>query len=88
MVRFYSKTVEVPFGTLKKRIPFNDPILRDELRRRFNDAPGVELSAAKLELYPSFEIDLMADEAVWDVVVACLDWFTAQTETDGGPSTT
>lgn len=88
MVRFYSRTVEVPFGTLKKRVPFSDPILRDELRRRFNDAPGVELPAAKLELYPSFEIDLMADEAVWDVVVACLDWFTAQTETDGGPSTT
>ncbi|MEU9832019.1 DUF262 domain-containing protein [Streptosporangium sp. NPDC048047] len=88
IVRFYTKTVEVPFGTLKQRVPFNDPILRDELRRMLNQAPGVELPMAKLELYPSFDVDLMADEAVWDVVVACLDWFTARvaahTEAAGG----
>ncbi|WP_248965304.1 GmrSD restriction endonuclease domain-containing protein [Sphaerisporangium perillae] len=74
IVRFYAKTVEVPFATLKKRVPFNDLILRDELRRRLNEAPGVELPAAKLDLYPSFDIDLLANDAVWDVVVSALDW--------------
>ncbi|MEV6986153.1 DUF262 domain-containing protein [Sphaerisporangium sp. NPDC051017] len=78
IVRFYSKTVEVPFATHKKRVPFNDPLLRDELRRRLNEAPGVELPAAKLELYPSFDIALMANDAAWDVVVASLDWFVSR----------
>ncbi|GAA3813375.1 DUF262 domain-containing protein [Sphaerisporangium flaviroseum] len=74
IIRFYAKTVEVPFATLKKRVPFNDPILRDELRRRLNEAPGIDLPAAKLELYPSFDIALMANDAVWDVVLSSLDW--------------
>lgn len=78
MIRFYAKTAEVPFSTLRKRVPFDDPMLRDELRRRLNDAPGVDLPAAKLELYPSFEIGLMANDAVWDVIVSALDWFAGR----------
>ncbi|MFI6457198.1 DUF262 domain-containing protein [Streptosporangium amethystogenes] len=82
MIRFYADTVEVPFGTLKRRPPFEDPILRDQLRRRLNDAPGIELPAAKIELYPSFKTALLVNESVWDVVVSSLDWFT-QTMTKG-----
>ncbi|MEV5410031.1 DUF262 domain-containing protein [Thermopolyspora sp. NPDC052614] len=73
-VRFYSDTVEIPFDTLKKRAPFTDPELREELRRRLNEAPGVDIPAAKLELRPSVPITLLANEAVWDIVVAALDW--------------
>lgn len=72
-------TVEVPFGTLKKRVPFKDTELREELRRRLNEAPGVDIPAAKLELYPSFDIAYLANEAVWDVVLAALEWFADQT---------
>lgn len=78
MVRFYSNSVEVPFGTLKKRSPFGDLVLRDELRKRLNDAPGVEIPAAKLELYPSFKATLLATDAVWDVLVGTLDWFSTE----------
>ncbi|MEO3810825.1 DUF262 domain-containing protein [Sphaerisporangium sp. B11E5] len=84
-VRFYTRTVEVPFATLKRRPPFVDPLLRDELRRRLNEAPGIDLPAAKLELYPSFPIDLMADEAVWDVVIAVLDWCAGRAADEAGP---
>ncbi|MFC7380630.1 GmrSD restriction endonuclease domain-containing protein [Sphaerisporangium rhizosphaerae] len=80
IVRLYNKTVEVPFATLKKRVPFNDPVLRDELRQRLNEAPGVDLPAAKLELYPSFDIALLANEAVWDVLVSAIDWFVSRTK--------
>lgn len=83
-IRFYAKTVEVPFGTLKKRVPFTDPELREELRRRLNEAPGVDIPAAKLELFPSFPVTLMADDAVWDVVVAALEWCAAQASGSGG----
>lgn len=82
--RFHAKTVEVPFGTLKKRAPFNDPALRDELRQLVNTAPGVDIPAAKLELYPSFKTTLLVQDAVWDVLVACLDWFAAQTRMEQG----
>ncbi|WP_327045545.1 DUF262 domain-containing protein [Microbispora sp. NBC_01189] len=77
-IRFYAKTAEVTFGVLKKRVPFKDPELREELRRRINEAPGVDIPAAKLELYPSFPITLLANDEVWDVVVAALDWCAAQ----------
>ncbi|WP_433497566.1 hypothetical protein ACQP1K_21850 [Sphaerimonospora sp. CA-214678] len=69
----------MPFGTLKKRVPFKDTELREELRRRLNEAPGVDIPAAKLELYPSFDIAYLANEAVWDVVLAALEWFVDQT---------
>jgi hypothetical protein len=57
---------------------FDDPGLREELRQRLNDAPGIDIPASKLDLWPGFPIALLADEAVWDVVIATLDWFAAQ----------
>ncbi|MCA2227747.1 DUF262 domain-containing protein [Nonomuraea aurantiaca] len=78
VIRFYAKTFEIPFGTLKKRPPFDDPALREELRQRLNDAPGVDIPVAKLELYPSIKNTQLANMAVFDVIVAVLDWFTAR----------
>ncbi|GIH96785.1 DUF262 domain-containing protein [Planobispora siamensis] len=78
VIRFYAKTVEIPFGTLRKRPPFDDPGLREELRQRLNDAPGVDIPVSKLELYPSFKTTQLANPAVFDVVIALLDWFAAQ----------
>jgi hypothetical protein len=77
-VRFYAKTVEFPFGTLKNRRPFDDPVLREELRHRLNSAPGVDIPLAKLELYPSINATLLANKAVYDVIEGALDWFTTQ----------
>ncbi|WP_066948093.1 DUF262 domain-containing protein [Microtetraspora fusca] len=77
-VRFYADTVSIPFGTLKRRTPFDDPALREELRQRINGAPGVDIPVGKLELYPSFKATLLANDAVFDVVVGVLDWFAAQ----------
>lgn len=77
-VRFYAKTTEIPFGLLRNREPFDDPALREELRRRLNDAPGIDIPVAKLELYPSIKNSQLASVAVFDVVVAVLDWFMAK----------
>ncbi|GGK65687.1 hypothetical protein Ppa06_21890 [Planomonospora parontospora subsp. parontospora] len=78
VIRFYAKTIEVPFGTLKKRPPFDDQVLREELRQRLNDAPGVDIPVSKLELYPSIKTTQLVNTEVFDVVVAVLDWFAAQ----------
>ncbi|TXK42236.1 hypothetical protein [Nonomuraea sp. C10] len=76
-IRFYAKSAEIPFGLLRKRKPFDDPALREELRQRLNDAPGVDIPVAKLELYPPIKNTQLANVAVSDVVVAALDWFMA-----------
>jgi alkylated DNA nucleotide flippase Atl1 len=83
MLNIYADVAEVPFAFLKARPPFDDPALREELRRRLNTAPGVDLPASKLELYPSFPVTLLADDAVWDVVTATLDWFADQVKKAG-----
>ncbi|MFD9941083.1 DUF262 domain-containing protein [Nonomuraea sp. NPDC059023] len=84
VIRFYAKTAEIPFGLLRNREPFNDPGLREELRQRLNDAPGVDIPVAKLELYPPVKNTQLASLAVFDVVVAVLDWFMATvTESEG-----
>jgi uncharacterized protein with ParB-like and HNH nuclease domain/alkylated DNA nucleotide flippase Atl1 len=83
MLNIYARTLEVPFGVLKSRPPFDDPAVREELRQRLNDAPGVDIPPSKLELYPSFPNTLVADTAVWDVVAATLDWFADQVKRQG-----
>ncbi|ETK34632.1 hypothetical protein [Microbispora sp. ATCC PTA-5024] len=75
MVRFYTKTVEIPFGALKSRRPFDKPAFREDLRQRLNEAPGVDIAPDKLELYPSFPITRLADQAVYDVIVTTMIWF-------------
>ncbi|WP_062428455.1 GmrSD restriction endonuclease domain-containing protein [Herbidospora daliensis] len=81
--RVYAKTFEIPFGALLKHPPFDDLALREELRTRLNDAPGVDIPVAKLNLYPSIPNTRLADPAVFDVVVATLDWFSAVMAADG-----
>lgn len=77
-IRFYAKSAEIPFGLLRNRKPFDDPALREELRQRLNDAPGIDIPVAKLELYPPIKNTQLASVAVFDVVVAVLDWFMAK----------
>jgi hypothetical protein len=76
MIRFYAKTVEVPFGALKNRRPFDNPEFREELRQRLNEAPGVDIPAAKLELYPTFKITQLTDSVVYNIVIESLTWFS------------
>ncbi|MEW9527563.1 hypothetical protein [Microbispora sp. NPDC049125] len=85
MVRFYPKTVEVPFGALKSRRPFDQPAFREELRQRLNEAPGVDIGSDKLDLYPSFPITLLLKAAVVSTVIDTLVWFTERVG-DAGPT--
>jgi hypothetical protein len=47
------------------------------LRNRLNAAEEIEIPVAKLELRPSFPIDLLADSATWSIVDGTLRWFVA-----------
>jgi hypothetical protein len=49
-----SGKVEVVFQHLSVRPPFDDVTLREELRQRLNQLPGVDIAAAKIALRPGF----------------------------------
>jgi alkylated DNA nucleotide flippase Atl1 len=75
-----SGTCSVYFGTLAKRPPFDDEPLRDRFRRLCNTAPGVDLPASKLALYPSFPLLVLADETARRQLSKSLEWFVQAAE--------
>jgi hypothetical protein len=75
MLNIYSASIEITFAPLSARDPFDDPSLREDLRCRLNEAPGIDIPASKLELYPNFPSSVLVNPAAWDMVIASLDWF-------------
>jgi alkylated DNA nucleotide flippase Atl1 len=69
---------EIVFKYLSTRTPFDDLAMRDELRQRFNETPGVTIPSAKIGLRPGFPLTVLADPGSRDHVVDALNWFYAQ----------
>jgi hypothetical protein len=68
-----SGTVEVVFQYLKSRTPFDDTEQRRELLNRLNKIDGIDLPEAKLELRPSFPVNVFAEHG--EEICEVLDWF-------------
>ncbi|EST38696.1 hypothetical protein N566_05945 [Streptomycetaceae bacterium MP113-05] len=68
-----SGTVEVVFQYLKRRPPFDDEPLRRELMSRLNEIDGLELAEAKLDLRPSFPVEVFSGHG--EEICAVLEWF-------------
>ncbi|WP_327374128.1 DUF262 domain-containing protein [Streptomyces sp. NBC_01216] len=66
-------TAEVVFQHLKRRPPFDDELLRRELMARLNRVRGVDLAEAKLDLRPSFPLEVFAEHG--EELRGVLDWF-------------
>ncbi|MFD3334412.1 DUF262 domain-containing protein [Streptomyces sp. NPDC058700] len=66
-------TAEVVFQHLKRRPPFDDESLRRDLMARLNGVDGIDLAEAKLDLRPSFPLEVFADHA--EELRKVLDWF-------------
>ncbi|MFE5486374.1 DUF262 domain-containing protein [Streptomyces sp. NPDC056527] len=66
-------TVEVVFQHLKRRPPFDDELLRRELMARLNRIGGIDLAEAKLDLRPSFPLEVFAEHG--DELRDVLEWF-------------
>jgi alkylated DNA nucleotide flippase Atl1 len=66
-------TAEVVFQYLKDRSPFDDTEQRRELLNRLNDIDGIMLAEAKLELRPSFPLQVFATQGA--EICAVLEWF-------------
>ncbi|MFD4166355.1 DUF262 domain-containing protein [Streptomyces albidoflavus] len=87
-----SGTVEVVFQYLKRRPPFDDEPLRRELMTRLNGIEGIDLAEAKLDLRPSFPVEVFAGHS--EEICAVLEWFAhtaafaeARRMLDEGPGT-
>ncbi|MEW2172280.1 DUF262 domain-containing protein [Streptomyces sp. NPDC007027] len=68
-----SGTVEVVFQYLKRRPPFDDEPLRRELMARLNGIEGIDLAEAKIDLRPSFPVEVFAAHS--EEICAVLEWF-------------
>ncbi|MFE3016022.1 DUF262 domain-containing protein [Streptomyces sp. NPDC059256] len=68
-----SGTVEVVFQYLKRRPPFDDEPLRRELMARMNAVQGIDLAEAKLDLRPSFPLEVFATQS--EAIRSVLEWF-------------
>jgi alkylated DNA nucleotide flippase Atl1 len=75
LFNIYPEQIDVAFNALAKRAPFDDLELREEIRQRLNTAPGIDLPASKIGLFPSFSCAVLTNPSAWDVVIATLDWF-------------
>ncbi|MEU2614135.1 DUF262 domain-containing protein [Micromonospora sp. NPDC007271] len=66
---------EVVFQHLSVRPPFDDVTLREELRQRLNQLPGVDIAAAKIALRPGFPLTVLADADAREALLDHLHWF-------------
>ncbi|MEH0934232.1 GmrSD restriction endonuclease domain-containing protein [Micromonospora psammae] len=71
---------EVVFQHLSVRPPFGDVILREELRQRLNQLPGVDIAAAKIALRPGFPLTVLTDSDARDALLDHLRWFYDQAQ--------
>jgi alkylated DNA nucleotide flippase Atl1 len=67
-------TVEVVFQHMRRRPVFDNMTLREEFRRRLQ-AAGISIPESKLNLRPSFRIDVLRDPAARAGVKSALEWF-------------
>lgn len=68
-------TAEVVFQHLRRRPPFDAVPVREQLRLRFNESPGIDLPASKISLRPSFPLEVLVDPVGVSAVLAALEWF-------------
>ncbi len=83
-IKSTSGVVEVVFQHLTIRPPFDDTAVRDNLRQQVNRIPGVDIPISRLELRPSFSLDLLAAEAGIQAAIKAQRWFLDQLEETPG----
>lgn len=73
-----SGSVELAFEYFCNLPPFDDPVLRDELRQRFNAANGLNLPDEIVKKRPNFALSLLTDTTTQKQFLAALDWALEQ----------
>ena len=66
--------MEIQFQYLRRRPPFDSAELREELRHRLNEIPGIVIPEDKLEGRPGFEIIRLSAEGGLESFLAIMGW--------------
>ena len=66
--------IEVVFQHMRRRPVFGEVALREEFRNRLQ-AAGISIAESKLNLRPSFRVDVLRDPATGEAVKSALEWF-------------
>lgn len=68
--------VELQFSDLKGRLPFDSTELRKDLRRRFNEIPGVHIPGrdSSLQGRPTFDVAVLKNQEAFDRFCQVFDW--------------
>jgi hypothetical protein len=67
-------SVEMQLQSLRTRPPFDRPELREELRRRLNEIPGVSIPEERMTKRPPIPYALLRDAAAMARFVDAADW--------------
>jgi hypothetical protein len=70
--------VQVQFGVLQTRPPFDVEHKRLGLLQRFRSVPGLSFSEDALNKYPSFPLAVLKDEFALEQFIEVLDWFVEE----------
>jgi gamma-glutamylcysteine synthetase len=63
---------------LNGKPPFGDDKKLEELLRRLNEIPGVDIPAHRINGIPTFPLSLLKDEAALDQFLEVFNWFVKE----------
>ena len=66
--------IELQFGTLKNRSPFDEEINRFELIRRLNEVPRIDLDLGRTTGYPKIPFSALRDQSHMEQFLATIEW--------------
>jgi hypothetical protein len=70
--------IDIPFGYMISRPPFDEESKRLELSLRLNQIPGVIISDDRIDRFPRFKISILKDETALCQFVETLDWIVQE----------
>jgi len=70
--------IQIQFGVLKTRRPFDVESKRLELLHRFNEIPGISIPEDAIDRYPSVLLSMFKEESTLRQFLKTLDWFVQE----------
>jgi len=70
--------VEIQFQEMKKKPPFDDESLRNNLLARLNEIPKIALPADSIGRRPSIPLSVLTESATMSGFLAAMDWYLDQ----------
>ena len=70
--------IELQFGTLKSRPPFDQPAVRQELVRRLTAIPGVQIPPSRADAFPKIPMAAISTTSSRKAFLKTFEWAVQQ----------